>query len=857
MYNYIYTALKEANMRKIRILSLIMCICFISTNVSASVLGSTLINGFTVNIGHGTTATHNTWYSDQQGVGQQTENYVIYNPNSNVEPIITHGEYLYGATKIDSEVSRIRQNNITPLAGVNADFFSFETGVPMSNIISEGKIITKTGSPQYGIGILENNNAFMSKFTLYSIMTKSDGTKMHIHMINKYRQPYAAYLLTNDFSAETRNKTKGYDVVLGSVSGEMKLGKSITATVESISENSKSISIPKNKMILTVDSKAPAEYLNPIKSLKVGEKITISFSVDGDERWKKVKLGLGATGDVLIENNQKKSGFTAGANPRTAIGIRNDGSILLYTIDGRQKGYSYGVQLKTLASRLKELGCVDAINLDGGGSTSYIIQFPGENITKLINKPSDGKLRSVSNFIFLKNNQKPTGTLGGITIYPLNVGITVNSSVKLTAKGYDTAFYPMEIPNLTFSVAEGFKSSVTKDGIFTAKENGTVTVYAKSGNVVGKINIICLQTPTNMKITKKSGEDITSISLNSGEKIDLSLIAYGGYNQLITTKDSINWSCDNNIGTIDNNGTFKAIKSLKKQTGKIYATVGQKKTEIPITVNTSGYIYNDINISTTNEILSVNITQYPDAIVNKDDIIIKVDGKKMYFEYSNNTAKSNIPENANKVTVYAKNSLGYTTFVTKTVSDAKYTNPFNDTEKYSAWAKDILSYMYSIKIINGEKIGNKLNFNPNKYMTRAEFAVMITNYLGINSNNYANVNLPYADNNKIPKWALNSFKALYTLGIMKGSYENQKLYVYPLNNITRAETVTTIYRTLPGGLKKSPINYSDKNTVPEWSKDAFMTLINIGAISGYENGTLLPKRNVTKAEAVKILYSVI
>ena len=165
--------------------------------------------------------------------------------------------------------------------------------------------------------------------------------------------------------------------------------------------------------------------------------------------------------------------------------------------------------------------------------------------------------------------------------------------------------------------------------------------------------------------------------------------------------------------------------------------------------------------------------------------------------------------------------------------------------------------MYSIKIINGEKIGNKLNFNPNKYMTRAEFAVMITNYLGINSNNYANVNLPYADNNKIPKWALNSFKALYTLGIMKGSYENQKLYVYPLNNITRSETVTTIYRTLPGGLKKSPINYSDKNTVPEWSKDAFMTLINIGAISGYENGTLLPKRNVTKAEAVKILYSVI
>lgn len=842
-------------MKQIRIPLLIFVICSFFTTVNASVLGSSLINGYTIDIGYGTTATHNTWYSDQQGVGQQTENFITYTPSSNVEPIITHGEYLYGASTISTEVKNVRNSGITPLAGINADFFSFETGVPMSNIISDGKILTKSGSPQYGIGILEDNTAFMSKFTLYSIMTKEDGTKTHIHMINKYRQPYAAYLLTEDFSTETHNKTKGYDVILGSITGEMKLGQKITATVESIAENNGSIKIPKGKMVLTVDSNAPAEYLNPIKSLNVGETISISFSVDGDEKWKNVKLGLGATGDVLIENNQVKSNFAAGANPRTAIGIKDDGSILLYTIDGRQKGYSYGVQLKTLANRLKELGCVDAFNLDGGGSTSYIIQFPGENVTSLVNKPSEGSLRAVSNFIFLKNNLSATGILNKLTIYPLNVGIVVNSSVKLIAKGYDSSFYQTPVQDLNYYVADGFKSTITPDGTFTAKENGTVTVYAKSNDVVGKINIICLKTPTNIAITKKSGEALNKISIQAAETIDLFVKAYGGYNELVVTDDSVSWSCDKEIGTITQNGTFTAATHLENKTGKIYATIGEKTEAITVNVNGIGYKYNEIKINTENENVTIDILPLTGINVSKDDIILKIDGKKKEFEYSNNKITADLPKVANKITVFVKNSIGCSSFATKTLTDENSVNPFYDTENH--WAKNTLAYMYNQKIINGENINGKLIFNPNKFMTRAEFAVMITNYLGIDVSNYKDVKLPYEDTDKIANWSINSFKALYELGIIKGSENNGKLYANPTNSITRAETATIISRTLPDGLEKAKITASDKNDIKEWFVEGFETLINLGAINGYEDGTILPNKNITKAEAAKILYTIL
>lgn len=70
-------------------------------------------------------------------------------------------------------------------------------------------------------------------------------------------------------------------------------------------------------------------------------------------------------------------------NPRTAAGIREDGRILLVTIDGRQPRRSVGVTIKELRDLMQALGAVDAINLDGGGSTTMVLG------AELANIPSD------------------------------------------------------------------------------------------------------------------------------------------------------------------------------------------------------------------------------------------------------------------------------------------------------------------------------------------------------------------------------------------------------------------------------------------------------------------------------------
>ncbi|MCQ4808220.1 S-layer homology domain-containing protein, partial [Intestinimonas massiliensis] len=64
-----------------------------------------------------------------------------------------------------------------------------------------------------------------------------------------------------------------------------------------------------------------------------------------------------------------------------------------------------------------------------------------------------------------------------------------------------------------------------------------------------------------------------------------------------------------------------------------------------------------------------------------------------------------------------------------------------------------------------------LQFQPEKNITRGEFALMVTRWKGLNPDDYAGVELPFADLASIPSWMLGGMKATYSLGILKGSLE--------------------------------------------------------------------------------------
>jgi hypothetical protein len=92
--------------------------------------------------------------------------------------------------------------------------------------------------------------------------------------------------------------------------------------------------------------------------------------------------------------------FARTRHPRTAVGIADNGkTLVMVVVDGRRAGEAVGMSLTELADLMKQLGCRDAINLDGGGSTELVIRNPASGQLQVINRPSDGRERAVANVL--------------------------------------------------------------------------------------------------------------------------------------------------------------------------------------------------------------------------------------------------------------------------------------------------------------------------------------------------------------------------------------------------------------------------------------------------------------------------
>jgi uncharacterized protein YigE (DUF2233 family) len=106
-------------------------------------------------------------------------------------------------------------------------------------------------------------------------------------------------------------------------------------------------------------------------------------------------------GDCLLKNGEAPYQYGgADPQPRTAVGIKADGSVLLVVADGRTSA-SAGLSLADLAAYMKSLGVVDALNLDGGGSSALVVKSPVTRRFETKNHPSGGAERAVGNTLLV------------------------------------------------------------------------------------------------------------------------------------------------------------------------------------------------------------------------------------------------------------------------------------------------------------------------------------------------------------------------------------------------------------------------------------------------------------------------
>lgn len=296
------------------------------------------------------------------------------------------------ATKGREVLTRTIETN-GALAGVNADFFPW-SGDPIGFMVRQGELVSlpylkrasfSWGANYFKAGPVETKLTFQNGSTLKVI----DG-------LNQEAGDNRIVLFTSAAAAAKSTVVGNYALL--STNDTLTASGTVTATVELITPDLLTAPVKQGQMVLV----GTGNQKSSIAALSIGQVVKFNTTSTGADFNKIVhsiaggpRLVSGGAVSINLESEGLTSTFSTTMHPRTAIGATKDGDMWLVVIDGRQS-MSRGAGLDELARVMQRLGCVEAMNLDGGGSSTLALG------TLVLNRPSDkGLERAICNSVLL------------------------------------------------------------------------------------------------------------------------------------------------------------------------------------------------------------------------------------------------------------------------------------------------------------------------------------------------------------------------------------------------------------------------------------------------------------------------
>ncbi len=217
----------------------------------------------------------------------------------------------------------------------------------------------------------------------------------------------------------------------------------------------------------------------------IGEKGTFSQYSD------QIQEAVGGW-NMLVWDGKSVATNNTSKYPRSTVGITAEGDVILMVADGNMGSYSIGLTYAEQAQIMLNLGCVAAVELDGGGSATYAAKLEGTDEVVLRSTPCDGTIRSVSNSIMVISTAVPDGTFDHANLSVDYSYYVPNSVVKINAIGADASGAKADIPeNITWTLSDDSFGTI-EDGVFTSNgKTGTVTAQMNYDNeIVGSVDIV-------------------------------------------------------------------------------------------------------------------------------------------------------------------------------------------------------------------------------------------------------------------------------------------------------------------------------------------------------------------------------
>ena len=286
---------------------------------------------------------------------------------------IGFGEDKLLGTQTLSEISKSNH----AIAAVNGSFFK-ANGTPIGLLIKDFKLLSVPVLSRSCFGISNDGKAMIDRPKFQGEVVTEKGI-LKMEGLNQSTPADANILFTHEFGLKPAPTRNSYYLVFQDNS-LLKVSESAPL-------------IPRNGTVLRVNR----DRFPWVPKLSALSRVILSYGLSAP--WNSMKLAIGGgpklleEGLLAVDYREKFSPqIIKQRAPRTAIGIDDFGNLILVVVDGRQ-ALSKGLTILEMADLMHSIGAKNAMNLDGGGSSTLFLDG------KVVNKPSDGQERKVSNAI--------------------------------------------------------------------------------------------------------------------------------------------------------------------------------------------------------------------------------------------------------------------------------------------------------------------------------------------------------------------------------------------------------------------------------------------------------------------------
>ena len=295
-----------------------------------------------------------------------------------LKPVLSNGAAV-GRERVTSMQRRAEAS--ATVAGVNGDLFTWADGIPSSGLIQDGVLRTTPHPKRSMLGVDTVGNLRVDRGAMIGTWQGS-GPRRPIHLINRPPGPNGTTLYTPSYGATTPTEGGVFEAVLSPFPAATPNAE----LVGFVSENRRGgTPIPPGGAVLVARG---SQAQRMAVEAATAEMVTVRLVLRPE--WRDVPEALGGgpelirQGKPIFRPNEDFGTYHLNRrHPRTAVGQKADGRIVMLVVDGRRPGYSAGMTNFELAQTMMRLGVVTASALDAGGSST--MAFDGQ----LLSRPSD------------------------------------------------------------------------------------------------------------------------------------------------------------------------------------------------------------------------------------------------------------------------------------------------------------------------------------------------------------------------------------------------------------------------------------------------------------------------------------